>query len=107
MGTNDETYAMTALGHLPMGDKSSFDAALKSILVKSKWQFEQFDGLYEEFWEQLKKAVDSKTKELPGDNEDKQDLNSQAPSFETLKSWLYQEKTEEEKNVAHTVVWKY
>ena len=99
MGTNDETYAMTALGHLPMGDKNAFDAALKSILVKSKWQFEQFDDLYEEFWEQLKKAMDSKTKELPENKEDKQGLNPQPPEFETLKSWLYKDQAEEQKNV--------
>jgi len=98
--TREESDAMKALCHLPIGDKSQFEAALKSIFVKSKWQFEQFDELYEEFWEQINTAVDSKTKELDDPEEQKSPAKNQQPTFETLKSWLYANQTEEEKNIA-------
>lgn len=91
---------MEALSHLPIGNKNSFKTALKSVIVKSKWQYEQFDDLYDEFWDHLKKAVDSKTKSLPEDNEKNSNLNAQQPSIETLKSWLYHNPAEEEQSVA-------
>ncbi len=100
LGTREESDAMEALSYLPIGNKSSFKTSLKSIFVKSKWQFEQFDDLYDEFWDQLKKAVDSKTKEIPESKQNTPSPNTQQPTFETLKSWLYNTKTEEEKNIA-------
>lgn len=99
LSIKEESDALTAITLLPIGDKDTFHTALKSIFVKSKWQFEQFDDLYEEFWEQLKKAVDSKTKELAVPTEDKPPA-VQKPSFETLKNWLFNNEPEEEKNVA-------
>jgi uncharacterized protein with von Willebrand factor type A (vWA) domain len=100
LGTKEETDAMQALSCMPIGNKQLFKIALKSIFVKTKWQFEQFDGLYDEFWEQLKKAVDSKTKDLPENKQEIPEPQAQQPSFETLKSWLYNEQTDEQKNIA-------
>ena len=100
LGAREESDAMEALCILPIGDKNVFRSALKSIFVKSKWQYEQFDGLYDEFWDQLKKAVDSKIKETPENKEENTIPNANQPSFETLKSWLYNNQTEEQKNVA-------
>jgi len=100
LGTREESDGMKALSYMPIGNKSSFKTALKSIFAKSKWQFEQFDDLYDEFWDQLKKAVDSKTKEIPESKQKDSISNTQPPTFETLKSWLYNNKTEEEKSIA-------
>ena len=100
LGTREESDAMEALCYLPIGDKSSFKGALKSIFAKSKWQYEQFDDLYDDFWDQLKKAVDSKTREVPENKEKNSAPNAQQPSFDTLKSWLYNDQTEEEIKVA-------
>ena len=100
LGTREESDAMEALCYLPIGDKSSFKGALKSIFAKSKWQYEQFDDLYDDFWYQLEKAVDSKTREVPENKEENSAPNAQQSSFETLKSWLYNNQTEEEIKVA-------
>lgn len=100
LGTREEADAMLALNYLPIGNKQLFKVAIRSIFVKSKWQYEQFDGLYDEFWEQLEKAVDSKTKELPENKEQMPEPQAQQPSFETLKSWLYNQQTKEQKNIA-------
>ena len=100
LGAKEESDAMKAISFLPIGDKSSFKEALKSIFVKSKWQHEQFDDYYDEFWDELNKAVDSKTKDVEDENTEKPSPNAQQPSFETLKSWLYNDQTEEEKTIA-------
>lgn len=100
IGTKEESDAMRALCVLPIGSEANFKSAIKSIFAKSKWQFEQFDDLYDEFWEQLKKAVDSKTKDIADNTEEKTLPNQQKPSFEALKSWLYNEATEEDKSIA-------
>ena len=65
IGTRAESDAMEALACLPIHNSQLFRSALKAVFVKSRWQYEHFDDLYDEFWNQLKKAVDSKTKELP------------------------------------------
>ena len=100
IGTREVSNAMEALNHSPIGDKNNFKAVLKSIFVKSKWQYEEFDDLYDDFWRQLEKAVDSKTKELPENDEKNSPIKGQEPSFETLKNWLFNTQSEEEKNVA-------
>ncbi len=100
IGAQEESDAMAALSLLTIAREDHFKSALKSIFSKSKWQHEQFDGLYDEFWNQLKKAVDSKTKEVLEDKKDSATTNSQPPAFETLKSWLYNDVTDEEEQVA-------
>jgi len=100
VSVQEESETMKALSYLPIGNRSLFQTTVKSILVKTKWQFEQFDDLYDEFWEQLQKAVDSKIKGIPEDKKEKGFQNYREPSFETLKSWLYNEQVEEEKEVA-------
>jgi uncharacterized protein with von Willebrand factor type A (vWA) domain len=91
---------MKALSYMPVGNPEAFRTALKSILAKSKIQYEQFDDLYAEFQDQLKKAADSKTKEIPESSKTPGAKNPQPPSVETLSSWLYHSKIEEEKQVA-------
>ncbi len=100
LGTKEESDAMEALTSLPIGNENAFKIALKSTFAKSKWQFEQFDGLYEEFWDQLKKAVDAKTKDEHNNKDENTALNTQKPSFENLKSWLFNEQTEDQESVA-------
>lgn len=97
IGAKEEADAMHSLTLLPIDHEQLFKSALKSILSKSKWQYEQFDDLYEEFWKQLRKAVDSKTKALA---EETVAPTAPPPSLEVLKSWLYNESPNEEKQVA-------
>lgn len=99
VGTKEESDAMNAIHSLPIGDKSLFKDGLKSIFAKSKWQFEQFDDLYNEFWTQLSKATDSKIKEVVDHEKEKVDPRAKKPSFESLKSWLYNNQIEEQKEV--------
>ena len=92
---------MQALTVIPIGDKSGFQSALKIILTKNKWQQQHFDDFYAEFWHQLSKAVDAKTIEkLDRGDQDNKGKAAKGPTFEQLKSWLYNKGTNEEKDIA-------
>ncbi len=58
------------------------------ILSKNQYQFSIFDTYYDEFWEQLSKAVDAKTKEIPSQKNNRLDTQKKEAQFESLKSWL-------------------
>jgi uncharacterized protein with von Willebrand factor type A (vWA) domain len=97
--TDDEQDLLNAFTHLPIGKESTFKRAARAVLVKNKWQFQQFDDLYTEFWDQLSRAVDAKTKNIA---EDKPNNHSsgKSPTFDTLKSWLYNEKPTTEEQIS-------
>ncbi len=82
----------------------SFDsqqALYKSIFVKSRKQHLYFDELYEDYWQQLSKAEDSKQKEVEEEKQKKaKNSKAQAPSLSELKSWLYNGRIVEEKETA-------
>lgn len=100
-GTREQTEAMRVLNVVSIGSSTSFKLGLKSIFVKSKWQHDHFDDLFDEFWAELEKAVDSKIKELPEEeNGEKPTAGMREPSFDALKSWLFNDETDEEKEIA-------
>jgi len=82
----------------------SFDsqqALYKSIFVKSRKQYLYFNELYEDYWQQLSRAEDSKLKEVEEEKQKpRKNTNAQAPSLSELKSWLYNGRIVEEKETA-------
>jgi len=72
---------------------------LQSVLSKSQFQQEKFNEYYYEFKEQLKKATDSKVKELPKEQE-KPEKKTKEAQFEALKDWLNLSPSEEEKEIS-------
>jgi len=95
----EEADSLKAISFLPIHSEDYFREALKSVLSKSQFQFSKFDEYYYEFKEQLKKASDSKVKDLPEEKE-KPQKKSQQVQFEALKDWLNLSSSEEEKEVA-------
>lgn len=95
----EEADALTALSFLPIHSEDYFREALKSVLTKGRLQHIKFDEYYHEFKEQLKKAADSKVKELPEEKQ-KPEKKSKQAQFEALKDWLNLTPSEEEKAVA-------
>lgn len=81
----------------------SFDqqkALYKSLFVKNRKQFVQFDELYDQYWEELARAEDSKTKDLEEQSQKPKKTAGQKTDIQTLKSWLYGGRIEGEKEVA-------
>ena len=95
----EEADALKAISFLPIHSEDYFKEALRSVLTKSQFQQSKFDEYYHEFKEQLKKATDSKVKELPEEKE-KPEKKTKAAQFEALKDWLNLTPSEEEKEVA-------
>ncbi len=101
LGPVEEADALHALGWIDIGDKLQFRKALRAVLVKNKFQHQHFDAHYADFWKELDRAVDSKTKEMLEQGKSKPNPKSnQQGSFESLKNWLYGKEPEEEAELA-------
>jgi len=99
VGPTEESDALEAITFLPINKENYYRDALKAVLSKSQFQRTHFDEYYHEFKEQLKKAADSKVKELPQEKE-KPEKKTKAEQFEALKDWLNLNPSEEEKEIA-------
>lgn len=99
ISATEEADALKAISFLPIDSEDYFKKALRSVLTKSQLQQTNFDEYYHEFKEQLKKASDSKVKELPEEKE-KPEKKTKEAQFEALKDWLNLNPSEEEKEVA-------
>ena len=90
---------MLALTVLPMEEREQFRLALRAVLTRSLVHQRKFDKLYDEYWAQVERGVDSKVrnKEAPNQQAKKK---QQKPSLQALKSWLYGNNQKEEAELA-------
>jgi len=72
----------------------------KSILVKNRKQFLLFDELYSQYWTQLSRAEDSKTKDLKEQKPKPQKSSNQKNTLQVLKKWLHNGRIDEEKELS-------
>jgi len=100
IGIAEESEVLRALTHIPIAKASNFKEALKIVLIKNQYHWLRFDDYYEEFWEQLSKAVDAKTKELPQQKDTKKKEPTKEAQFESLKNWLNLSPVNDQKEVA-------
>ncbi len=100
LSATEEADALTAITQIPIHKEIYFKKALKVILTKNRYQFEKFDAYYTEFWEQLSKATDSKTKEKSIQKNKKSETQKQQARFESLKDWLNLNPSEEQHEIA-------
>ena len=63
IGVEEEALTLQALQFIDYTDPSTFRLALRTTLCRSKTQADEFDRLFNEYWKQVEKAVDSKSKE--------------------------------------------
>ena len=78
-------------------DPATFRQALKATLCRNKIQAEEFDEIFDQYWKQLGKAVDSKTKE---DTCKKEHLYPNQSNLNHLKAWLHGNRTDETEETA-------
>lgn len=96
LAVEEESMVLNALQWIDFTSNAIFHAALKAILCRSKAQIDVFDNLYDQYWKELKKAVDSKVKKEPA----KQSLLKQEASFKSIKSWLSGNRNKETEEIA-------
>ncbi len=96
LGVQEERVALDALQFIDFSNQHLFQLALKSVLCKNKNQLAGFDELYDEYWRQIDRAIDSKImmKEKPDLQKGYDD------SFKALKSWLNDNQNKELEKVA-------
>jgi uncharacterized protein len=94
IGPDEEASALLALAQIDMADREGFRLALRTVLCRRVQDLEPFDKLFAQYWKELEKAVDSKTKDDP--NSRQQQKPKQGPDFNQLKSWLYGNKPTKE-----------
>ncbi len=72
----------------------------KSILVKNRKQFVLFDELYQQYWTELSRAEDSKTKDKEEKKLQPQKSADQKNTLQVLKKWLHGGHVDEEKEIS-------
>ncbi|HXL57748.1 MAG TPA: VWA domain-containing protein, partial [Chitinophagaceae bacterium] len=95
LSVEEEADALNALQYIDYSSRDIFKLALKAICCRSKNQLNEFENLFEEYWKEMDKAVDSKIK-----TESKHVIKSDAVSFKSLKSWLNGNRNEEKEEMA-------
>ena len=96
VGVEDEATTLKALQFIDYTHPSLFYAALKATLCKSRVQAEEFDEIFKQYWKQLARAIDSKTK----DDTSKKKPSSQQSNLRSLKTWLHGNRTDETEETA-------
>ena len=98
IGLQEQALALEALSFINFEDKNNFKAALRTTLVKNVQNLQKFDRLFDDYWKELEKSVDSKIKDS---EERKKKKQSQADAtFNNLKSWINGNKSDEQQELA-------
>ena len=87
IGPTEEADALEALRIVaPFADPDQFRLVLQAALAKTRKQQLQFKELYQKYWNELNRALDSKSKKVA---EPSQTQQSKQEAFLALKNWLY------------------
>lgn len=86
ISVQDEATALEALSYISYQNRQEFQTALAITLVKKVQQLDLFQRLFEDYWKELEKALDSKIKEAK--SKSNRPVKSEEQAFNSLKSWL-------------------
>ena len=97
LSVEEEAIALAVLQLIDYSSKDIFWQALKAVCCRSKNQLQEFDSLFNEYWKEIGRAIDSKVK-----TETKPVLKPgmQDASFKALKSWMNGNRNEEMEETA-------
>src|SRR5687768_6760951 len=95
LSVEEESTALDALQFIDYTNQDVFKLTLKTVLCKSQNELQEFDTLFNDYWKELRNAVDSKIKTKPALKQGAQDA-----SFKSLKSWLNGNRNEDIEQIA-------
>lgn len=98
ISVQDETTALEALSYISYQNRLDFQTALAITLVKKVQQLEVFNRLFDDYWKELEKALDSKIKD--GKSKSHRPIKSEEQAFNSLKSWLNGNRQSKEEQMA-------
>ena len=81
----EEALALNALQLVDIGDRTIFALALKAVCCRSRAQQLEFDHLFNEYWNELSRGIDSKVKKA---EQPSLKPATTEPSLKSLKTWL-------------------
>jgi uncharacterized protein len=85
VSTEEEILTLQSLQFIDYSNNEIFRLALKASICRNKPQLDEFDNLFHEYWKELDKAVDAKTKEDPKNKTAFQ----QQRSYKAINKWLH------------------
>ena len=94
--TTEQEDVMKALSIITPTSRDLYEDVLKAILCKNKYQVTQFSTFYQDYVNEVKRAVDSKIK----NKKTKEKTTSSEATFRSLKNWLYGENSDDEEVIA-------
>lgn len=98
LSAEEEADALQSLEWIDYTRPGELRDALRAVLCRNRRNLEAFDALFQQYWSELEKAVDSKTthqehpKPRPG---------RQQEAFKSLKTWLNGNQEKEEEHTAY------
>ena len=95
IGIGEQSAALDCLQYIDLAKTAQFIAALQAVLCKTQAQQTNFQELFNDYWRELTKAVDSKLKTMPAVKPVSKDA-----AFKALKTWLSGNRGEETEEVA-------
>ncbi len=96
IGPGEEVDVLEAVEVMaPFNEPEAFRNCLQAVLVRREDQREPFIELYNQYWQELEKAVDSKKAEGEEASAESGKDAGQKTSFDVLKSWLQGNTSEE------------
>ncbi len=91
LGPEEEKDALQAMAMCAAKDQEEFMFILRSVMAKDRRQWRKFEELFQEYWFNFERAINSKKKDVP---ENVLRRNQKTATLSELKNWLYGNKPE-------------
>ena len=96
IGLSEEQDALIAINLVnPFESSENLKLCLQAALCRTPYQLQRFPKLYQNYWRELDRAVDSKTTDKEEEKAQPTKQSQKQPSLQALKSWLYGNKNKE------------
>lgn len=87
IGPDEEGDVLMGMTAIDWSDPQQFKEVQRAAFCKHVEQYQAFDQHYEQYWSELARSVDSKTKQVA--EEQQKPKKNVAPSIQVLKNWLH------------------
>lgn len=97
IGPEEEADVLKGLTVIDWSDHRQFKEVQRAAFCKHLDQYRSFDQCYEQYWSELARSVDSKTKQVA--EEQSTPKKAAAPSIQVIKNWLHGNREQEVQDV--------
>jgi len=98
LSAEEEADALQALEWIDFANPLELRAALRAVLCRNRRNLEAFDALFQQYWKELEKAVDSK---IAQQERAKPTHGRRQEAFKSLKTWLRGNRENKELHTAY------